>query len=80
MHSSAWSCARHVQEIAYYNEEELVSESHKIVSENASIDNLLQYARACILVMIGSTLMLDTSGNKISLIYLPLQEDLDRYR
>ncbi|KAL9667491.1 hypothetical protein QQ045_001852 [Rhodiola kirilowii] len=39
--------------------------------------DIQNYTRAYILLMLGSSLMLDSSGNEISLHYLPLLADLD---
>ncbi|KAL9686393.1 hypothetical protein QQ045_023851 [Rhodiola kirilowii] len=49
----------------------------KEIPEDASEEVIQRYARAYILVMLGSSLFLDSSGSDVSLHYLPLLADLD---
>jgi Plant mobile domain len=53
-------------------------ENFSICPVTADDNTVQQYARAYLLMLIGSLLLTDHSGNSISAIYLPLFEDFDR--
>ncbi|KAL9662168.1 hypothetical protein QQ045_026998 [Rhodiola kirilowii] len=50
------------------------------IPANADEETVKKYARAYILCLLGLTLMVDLSGDMVSLHFLPLLADLDNAR
>ncbi|PON48172.1 Aminotransferase-like mobile domain containing protein [Parasponia andersonii] len=54
-----------------------LKESFSRCPEDASTETIERYTRAYLLYLVGSTIFSTTTGNKVSIMYLPLFEDFD---